>query len=151
MDKILTLIGVKLARINRKFVFIGAVQECENCDSSLKSVCIGNLEKGCIYEIIEDRKIIHTCPVHQDGVTVIEVRKAPIKTALDAKSTYEGATISFHFPDCNEITCRNYKYCKPIGIQKDAKYKIVKILENILDECKKGKRLKLVEFKNSSS
>jgi len=146
MNKIITLIGVKLAKKNRKFLFSGVVAECENCDSSLKSVCT-NLEEGCVYEIVEVRKIIHPCPVHEGGVTIVEVQKAPIKTALDAKLVFEGATITYHFPECDNVSCANYKYCKPLGIQKETKYKIKEVFGNLPHLCEKGKRLKLVELR----
>ena len=147
MDRILTLIGVKLAKKNRKFIFSGALPECENCDPSLKSVCLNNLEKGRMYEIIDIRNIIHPCAVHEGGVTVVEVQKAPIKTALDARKVYEGTTISFQYLDCDETSCKNYIFCKPKGIKENVKYKITQIFGNLPHICEKGKRLKLVELK----
>ena len=147
MEKIITLIGIKLARINGTFLFTGPTDECKNCDKSIKSVCIQNLEKGCIYEIINLRDIIHPCAVHEGGVRVVEVQKAPIKVALEAKFVYEGAVISYYISDCDEVSCKNYKYCKPIGIVKEGKYKITRVFGNISHPCSKGKSLKLVELK----
>ncbi len=147
MSKIITLIGIKLAKKNRNFLFAGAVKECENCNSSLKSVCIENLEKDRVYKILEIRKVIHPCPVFEGGVTIIEVEKAPITIAIDIKTAYEGATISCNIPDCNETSCYNYSYCKPLGIKPADKFKILKILGNLPSTCSKEKRLKLVEVK----
>ncbi|MFX1294336.1 MAG: UPF0179 family protein [Promethearchaeota archaeon] len=147
MDIILTLIGIKLAKKNQKFLFAGPVEECDNCNSSLKSVCIDNLEKGCIYKILEIRKIVHPCPIYEGGGTIVEVQKSPIKTTIDHKLAYEGAIISFKIIDCDEVFCNNYQYCKPIGIIKEDKYKIVKVIGNLSHKCKKGKKLKLVEMK----
>ncbi|MHA1129229.1 MAG: UPF0179 family protein [Candidatus Helarchaeota archaeon] len=146
MDKIVTLIGVKLARKNRKFLFAGPSEECEECNPSLRSVCIDNLEKGCIYEIIAIRKITHSCAIHEGGVTVVEVQKPPIKVALPTKLSYEGAFVPFKFTDCDEESCPNYQYCKPLGIVKEDKYKISKVIGNLPEPCKKGKELKLVEL-----
>lgn len=147
MNTILTLIGVKLAKKNRKFIFSGALPECENCDPSLKSVCLLNLEKGIMYEIINVRNIVHPCAVHEGGVTIVEVQKAPIKAALDARKVYEGATISFHHLDCDELSCKNYEFCKPKGIKENGKYKITMVFGNLPHTCEKGMRLKLVELK----
>jgi len=147
MEKILTLIGIKLAKKNRKFLFIDAAEECANCNSSLKAVCLNNLEKGQIYEIIEIRKnVVHPCPVHEKGVIVVEVQKASIQSAIDNKLAREGATISFP-PACNEVSCINYHFCKPWGIKFMEKYKIIKNLGNLPQNCKKGKKLVLVELK----
>ncbi|HUX99412.1 MAG TPA: UPF0179 family protein [Candidatus Deferrimicrobium sp.] len=147
MSKILTLIGVKLAEKNKKFLFTGAAKECDDCPPSLKSVCIGNLEKGYIYEIIEIRKVIHPCIIHEGGVAVVEVQKATIQAAIASKLAFEGATISFPPPDCSEVSCKNFQYCKPIGINQENKYKIIKIFGNVPNNCRKEKRLKLVELK----
>ena len=146
MTKNLTLIGIKLAKKNRKFLFDGAAEECKNCNSALKTVCLDNLEKGRIYEITDVRKIVHPCLLHEEGVTVVEVKRASIQSALDSKLSHEGATITFHF-DCNEVACSNYNSCKPLGIQSGEKYKITKIIGNLPPNCKKGKKLVLVELK----
>ncbi|MHA1648774.1 MAG: UPF0179 family protein [Candidatus Helarchaeota archaeon] len=147
MNKILTLIGVKLARKNRKFLFTGPADECATCPPTLKSVCLENLEKGCIYEIIEIRNIIHPCAVHKDGAVVVEVQKAPIKIAIAAKLAYEGAIISFTISNCDNLSCGNHQYCSPVGLPKDGKYKILKVFGNLPYPCEKGKQLKLVEIK----
>jgi uncharacterized protein (UPF0179 family) len=146
MEKNLTLIGIKLAKKARKFLFNGAAEECLNCNSSLKTVCLDNLEKGRIYEITNVRKIVHPCLLHEGGVTVVEIKKASIQAAIDSKFAHEGATISFHF-DCNEVSCGTYHSCKPLGIQSGEKYKITKIVGNLPQNCKKGKRIVLVELK----
>lgn len=145
MGKNLTLIGIKLAKKNRKFLFNGAAEECKNCNSSLKAVCLDNLEKGRIYEITNVRKIVHPCLLHEEGVTVVEIKRATIQSALDRKLSHEGATITFHF-DCNEVACSNSPFCKPLGIQSGEKFKITKIIRNLPQACKKGKKLVLVEL-----
>jgi hypothetical protein len=147
MGKILTLIGIKLAEKNRKFLLIGGAEECINCNSSLKSVCLDNIEKGRVYIINEVRKkVLHPCPVHEGGVTVVEVQKASIQSAIDSKLAREGATISFP-PVCNEVSCINYHLCKPLGIQSGEKCKVIKIFGNLPQNCKIGKRLVLAELK----
>lgn len=150
MNKIITLIGVKLAKKNRTFLFLGANPECEKCDPALKSVCLDNLEQGLIYEIIEVRNIHHPCVVHENGVQVVEVQRVPIQAALDAKQIYEGATISYRFTDCDDLSCPNYKYCKPLGIIREGKYKITQILGNLPVLCRRGKSLKLVKLKEKT-
>ena len=147
MEKIVTLVGLRTAKKDQTFLFTGSAPECENCNSSLKSVCIQNLEKGCIYQIINVRDVIHPCAVHEGGVRVVEVQRAPIKAALDAKSVYEGALVSYHFSDCNEVDCKNYEYCKPIGIIKEDKYKITKVFGKLSSPCIRGRSLKLVELR----
>jgi uncharacterized protein len=146
MEKNLTLIGIKLAKKNRKFLFNGAAEECKNCNSSLKAVCLDKLEKGRIYEITNVRKIVHPCFLHEEGVTVVEIKRASIQAAIDSKLSHEGATITFHF-DCEEVPCSNSHACKPPGIQSGEKWKIIKIVGNLPQTCKKGKKLVLVELK----
>lgn len=147
MGKILTLIGIKLAKKNQKFLFVGAAEECINCNPSLKTVCLDNLEKGRVYEIMEVRKnAVHPCPVHEGSVIVVEVQKATIQSALDNKLAREGATISFP-PECDEVSCVNYHFCKPVGIKSGEKYKVIKKLGNLPQNCKKEKKLVFVELK----
>jgi len=140
-----TLIGIKLARLNQKFLFLGAAPDCANCTPSLKSVCIDNLEPGSLYIIVNIRNIHHPCKIHEGGVIVVEVQKAPVTAAVESKMAFEGATISYSLKNCKQTTCSNFKYCHPVGLTKSGKYKIRKVF-GALEPCMKGHHLKLVEL-----
>jgi len=90
----LTLVGVKQARVGYKFRFIGQADECNKCNSSLKNICIKNLEKNHVYEVIEVRGVRHECSVHAGGVKIVKVIPVPIKVAIEARVAFEGTFIN---------------------------------------------------------
>ena len=142
-EKFITLIGRKQAKIGYKFTFLKPPNEtCRNC--RLYTTCIENLQEGQTYEITDVRKKVHNCPVHEDGVQVVEVKKMPLIAIIDSKIAFEGATVTFNSPNCKEYSCKNNEKCNFV-LKDQEKYKILKIFED--ETCKLGKKLKLAELK----
>ncbi|NVM02084.1 MAG: UPF0179 family protein [Candidatus Helarchaeota archaeon] len=144
MDKkIVTLIGQKQAKIGYKFTFLKpANKECEKC--KLYTSCIENLKEGQTYEIVEIRNKIHECPVHQDGVQIVEVKEKEKIAFIESKNAFEGAIITFRPPNCKEFTCKSYEKCNT-NLESEKKYKILEVLE--AKSCKMGKKLKSAKLK----
>ncbi len=142
-NKIVTLIGRKQAKIGYKFTFLKpANKECEKC--KLYTSCIENLKEGQTYEIVAIRKKFHECPVHEDGVQIVEVKEKEKIALIESKIAFEGAIITFLTPNCREFTCKSYERCNT-NLESEKKYKIIEVLEE--QPCKLGKKLKLAKLK----
>ncbi|MHA1297848.1 MAG: UPF0179 family protein [Candidatus Helarchaeota archaeon] len=142
-EKIITLIGKKQAKIGYKFTFLKTPnEECRNC--KLYTTCIANLKEGQSYEIIEVRKKVHDCPVHEDGVQIVEVKELPLIALIDSKMGFSGAIITFRSPNCEEYSCKLYEKCNTL-LKNNQKYKILEILGD--QDCKLGNKLKLAKLK----
>jgi uncharacterized protein (UPF0179 family) len=144
MTSILTLIGVKQAKKGTKFVHIGNAEICKDCE--LYKVCIGNLEPGRVYEIVDVRNIQHPCKIHEDGVRVVEVTYSSIQVALEAKQAILGATITYSPIDCVFPDCPLIDACKPSSLFEGDKCIIENVLKKI-DGCRAGKKLRVVNLK----
>lgn len=143
-ETVVTLLGVKLARIGEEFVFIGGTSECEAC--KLKNTCL-NLEAGRKYRVVNRREgIQHECAVHDSGVCPVEVVEAPIIAAIDARRAFAGSKISYEPVKC-EKTCRLHDLCHPEGVKAGEKYTISNVLGEAPEPCRFGYALKLVELK----
>jgi len=142
-----TLIGTKLAKVGTEFVFLGAGKECKKC--KLRKACM-NLDAGRRYLITGLREVQHECPVHESGVSVVEVMEAPITATIDSEKALEGAKISFKQQKCDEKNCGSYDFCHPVGLKNGDKCTIVKVIGRLPEhDCRRP--LKLVELKRSSS
>ncbi|MDI6888884.1 MAG: UPF0179 family protein [Methanocellales archaeon] len=142
-----TLIGTKLARIGKEFVFLGASNECKKC--KLRKACM-NLDVGRRYLITGLRDVQHECPIHESGVSVVEVVEAPITATIDSKKALGGAKISFKPQKCDEKDCGSYDFCHPVGLRDGDKCTIVKVIGSTPERnCRRS--LKLVELKRSTS
>jgi len=137
---LITLIGEKLAKKDAEFVYLGPNNECKNC--KLKTVCF-NLKLGRRYKITNIRDKKHNCNIHEGNAAVIEVEELPIITSIDKKIN-EGKNTKIEKKSCNSIGCFYYEICN-ITIQKDKKYTVKKILEEI--ECPLGYEINKVELK----
>jgi len=139
---LVTLIGEKIAKEGTEFIYIGPINECRNC--KLKTVCF-NLKTGRRYKITSLREKKHNCSVHEGSAAVVEVQEMPIISTVDKKYS-EGENIKFNSERCKSIGCTNYSLCK-VGLNKDKKYKIVKIYEKV--ECPMGYELNRAELVES--
>ena len=148
MKGILTLVGKKQARVGYKFRFLGSCEFINDCNDSLRNLCLGNLEKNHVYEIIEVRKIHHNCKAHKDGVTVVKVKPSPIKVAIKSRIAHEGSIITYKASDCEYINCPLYECCVPIEFKKNSKFKchILKVEEKNIDYCKKNYQMMIVKI-----
>lgn len=144
MNGILTLVGVKQAKIGTKFVHNGHAEICESCE--LYRVCIGNLEPKRVYEIIDIRNIQHPCKIHEEGVRVVEVTYSSIKVSLEAKQAIPGATITYSPIECDSFDCSLIDFCRPGSLFEGDRCIVENLLEKV-EGCKKGKKLRMVTLK----
>jgi uncharacterized protein (UPF0179 family) len=136
---VVTLVGETQAKVGTTFIFRGPIPECRDCKR--KTVCF-NLEEGTLYEIIGVRDKHHDCNIHEGGVRVVELKKAPFRTALDSNYAIEGSTITIAKDECLNIGCEYRKICFSCGKQSKKKYKVLKVEEDV--KCSEGRNLKVV-------
>lgn len=135
----ITLVGEKQAREGQMFVFVGPLTECRDC--RLKTVCF-NLEEGRTYTIRSVRTVHHDCKIHEGGVRVVEVEKAPIRTTIPTRAALEGTTYSWQGKECQNLGCAHYILCTPKGMKAQEKYRVVKVFGYV--DCPDGETLKEV-------
>jgi hypothetical protein len=145
--RIITLISAKQARKGFKFVFHTSSAQCENC--GYYHVCIESLESGRVYQVTSLRKNIFPCPLHEEGVRVVEVVEAKALTAIPSKLAVEGATIVFKTQLCKEITCKNAVLCRPVGLVDGDKCIIVEVKGKL--DCIEGSSLVKAKLRRISS
>jgi uncharacterized protein (UPF0179 family) len=133
---VITLIGEHQAKEGEAFVYRGPLTECRDC--KLKAVCF-NLEAGGMYRIKSVRNVQHDCRIHEEGVRVVEVEKIPHKCALLQRHAMEGSTITFEDVKCRTLGCEHYRICHPMGLEKNMKFRVARIDEEI--KCPEGIRL----------
>ena len=144
-ERIVTLIGAKLANVGDEFIFLGASKKCEEC--KLKKSC-ANLEVDRRYRIEKVRnEIKHDCYIHEEGVRVVEVIEPPVKVAIEAKSALKGSKIVFKPADCEETDYELFDLCHPSGLKKGDRCTILDVIGDASGENKTGQALKLVEVK----
>jgi len=123
--RIITLIGAKQATKGFKFAFSTLSARCEKCE--YRGVCVGNLELGRVYQVVNVLENVFPCPLHEEGVRVVEVVEADIPASIPSKIAVERATIIFKVRECGDITCRNVVFCNPIGLVNGDRCLIVKL------------------------
>jgi len=136
---IVTLIGERQAKEGVTFVYRGPLTECREC--KLKAVCF-NLDVGGKYRIKAKRDVHHECKIHEDGVRVVEVERVAMRGVVSKKAALEGSTITLEEIRCRNVGCELYRLCHPLGLEKGARGKIVKVCSDV--DCPEG--LKLVEI-----
>jgi len=145
-EKIVTLIGAKLANVGDEFIFLGVSnsKKCEVC--RLKKSCT-NLEVGRRYRIehVKD-EIKHDCSIHEEGVRVVEVIEPPIRAAIDAKYAFKGSKIAFEPVACEETDYELFDSCHPLGLKKGDKCTILDVIGDVPGE----QGLKLVKLKKEN-
>ena len=142
--EITTLVGLLQAKIGYKFLLNEPAKECYYCD--LSQVCIDSLEVGRIYKIVEVLGKKHNCNIHEGGVIAVKVIESEIEIAINSEKAFEGAIINFQLSKCNEMNCKNYELCNPIGLKDNEKCKIIQLSHSI-EKCLKKYNLKKVVVK----
>ena len=137
---IVTLIGIKQARVGYQFIFNNPSVECMNCNRRI--VCLGNLESGRVYEVTGLRDRLFPCEIHADGVRVVEVTESDIYASIPKSQALEGATIKFKTVECDVTDCSKAQICFPIGLYEGEKCKIIEVDKNF--SCPKGLPLAMV-------
>lgn len=137
---IVTLIGIKQAKVDYQFVFNNPSIECVNCNR--RPVCLDNLEPGRVYEVTGLRDRSFPCEVHADEVRVVEVTESDIQASIPKSQAVEGATIKFKTVECDAIDCPKERICFPIGLYEGEKCKIIEARKDL--SCPKGLPLVVV-------
>jgi uncharacterized protein (UPF0179 family) len=128
---LVTLIGEYLAVEGEEFTYLGANNECRNCQ--LKTVCF-NLKPGRRYRITKLRDKHHECDVHEGDVVVVEVEELSITVAVTKEPT-EGTTTTVKKTECKNIGCDFFEVCTIPALQNGKNYTIKKVYGKM--ECPK--------------
>jgi len=136
---LVTLIGEHLAVEGEEFTYLGANNECRNCQ--LKTVCF-NLKSGRKYRIIKLRDKHHECHVHEGDVVVVEVEELPITVAM-TKEPGEGTTTTVKKKECKNIGCDFFEICTTPALQNGKNYTVKKVYGKM--ECPKNNVLYKVD------
>ncbi|UCE38115.1 MAG: UPF0179 family protein [Thermoplasmata archaeon] len=136
---VVTLVGETQAKVGITFVFRGPIPECRDCKR--KTVCF-NLEEGTLYEIVSVRDKHHECNMHEGGVRVVELKKAPIETTVDSNYAIEGSMVNIEKEECLNMGCEHRKICFSLGHKSNKKYKISIVKDEL--KCPEGRALKSV-------
>jgi hypothetical protein len=107
------------------------------------------LEVGRVYRVVRLRKKIFPCPLHEEGVRVVEVVESEISAAIPQKIALEGAVIIFRPEKCEKITCLNRNLCFPIGLFDGDRCEIVEVEKKI--DCEKGLLLVTAKLRRTAS
>jgi hypothetical protein len=124
----LTVIGRRLAKVGKEFTFFGSISNCKDC--KVRNICF-HLEKGSKYRVVEVRKVPHECPMHEDGVLVVQVEEIPRIAVIPGKMAMEGSTVSYEVPRCNRKGCANRALCVLPGMERGQKKRILNIREKV--------------------
>lgn len=141
----ITLIGTRLAEVGREFVYDGEAAACEGCP--YRTQCL-NLEEGARYRItaLRENAQVLECGVHDDGVTAVEVERAPITANVPSRVAYTGSRARLA-GECPYEGCPSHEYCVPDGAELDREYRIQEVVgEPPHDHCMLDRDLTLVEF-----
>jgi hypothetical protein len=131
---LITLIGKNMAEEGKEFYYLGPNNDCKDC--RLKGVCF-NLEAGSRYRVVEVRPQEHECREFDgDMVTAVVVEKVPTPAGIPKKQAIDGSVMTFQTPKCDNVGCRNYWLCHPVGKADGAKYKVESVSEDL--ECPAG-------------
>lgn len=130
---LLTVIGKRLAKEGLTFTFIGPLSNCKEC--KVKNICF-HLEKSRVYRVLNGRDVLHECPVHEEGVVVVEVEPISQKAVIPKKQAMEGSTITMELHRCYERGCESYRLCFPIGMEPGQKKKVGKVGRKV--NCPRG-------------
>ncbi|MEM3713333.1 MAG: UPF0179 family protein [Nitrososphaeria archaeon] len=134
----ITLLGSNVAKKGYRFMYEHTNNNiCLQC--YLKKVCIDNIEKNRIYEVVNVRDKKHICKLLNSYVSVVEVKISPIEVFANIKMAVEDLVTTYIPVNCDKFNCKNFVYCKPIGLFENDKIKIKKIMERTY--CPKGYNL----------
>ncbi len=124
----LTVYGKSLAKEGAEFIYLGPISDCKEC--KVRNICF-HLEKGTRYRITGLRNVNHDCPMHEEGVRVVQVEPVPRKAVIPKKVAIEGSNIGYDFPKCRNRACAHYSLCFIQGVEPGQKKKILEILEGV--------------------
>lgn len=138
---LITLVGKRQARKGKEFIYLGRSTKCLDC--SLRKVCCDKLEPNRVYIVVAVRDKTHDCPVHEEGVQIVEVEEAAVKVALPTHQLFESAVFTFHSHPCDEWECPNYDACNPNGLKEEDRCRVEKVLQKANLTCSQKRKLGL--------
>ncbi|WGI18166.1 UPF0179 family protein [Methanonatronarchaeum sp. AMET-Sl] len=145
VERKVTLSGARTSKIGNEFVFLGPTPECDNCD--LKNTCM-NLKEGRKYRVVKIKgEKTRKCPIHDQGVKVVEVIESPIIMAIESDKAFKSSKLTYKPINCDKLECKMYKVCNPEGIEEGKKFKIKEIIGDLPGNCEEEIDLKLIEAK----
>jgi len=124
----LTVIGRKLAKEGTQFTFMGPLSDCKEC--KVRNICF-HLERGSKYKVVGTRDKTHDCPMHEEGVVVVQVEEVPRMAVIPKKMALEGSTIQYETPKCKMRRCKNYSNCFLVGIERGQRKRVVKVIDSV--------------------
>jgi uncharacterized protein (UPF0179 family) len=136
-EVLISLVGNRQAKEGFVFLHHGSIEECKDC--KLFKICLAKLESGRIYEIVGIRDKNFKCKIHDEGVRVVELRKADTEASIEKRLAFEGVTITYKQQECQDSSCLDYKACTPLGLKNGDKCKVIKIGDLI--KCPREKSL----------
>ncbi|MHA1684062.1 MAG: UPF0179 family protein [Promethearchaeota archaeon] len=143
---IVTLALEANARKGSEFFHEKVPVTCKSC--KLSQICMGNLEIGREYRIMEVNEMIrHPCPLYGKDLLVVKVMEKPLIVSFPGRKCFAGVMIKFHPTPCPEKSCVYYGNCNPPPsiIPKGMPVLVKKILKKIKSECKFNHDLSLFE------
>ncbi|MGQ9759229.1 MAG: UPF0179 family protein [Candidatus Methanomethylicaceae archaeon] len=140
MKELMTLVGRGQALKGFRFIVSTPPDICKEC--KFFNICMGRLVPGRIYEVVEVREKQHYCQLYEGKVTVVKVVEAPMEVLIKAQVAIEGAILAFSQEECDEKGCRLQGLCRPEGIRRGERVKIVRILEDLSELALCGKRFR---------
>jgi uncharacterized protein (UPF0179 family) len=145
---LVTLVGKRQARVGSEFVYMGRATKCTECD--LRKVCCDKLESGRVYTVVVVRDKLHDCPIHEDGVQLVEVEEASATVTLPSHQLFEGAVFSFHPVHCDEWQCPHNRACNPDGLKEADRCRVEKVLQKTGLDCSRKQKLGLAAVRRVS-
>jgi len=135
-----TMIQKEQAVLGHEFIFNRPAAECQEC--RVKAACL-NLSDGRRYRVTRLRNVTHDCVLSGDVVRVVEVEPSSLRIGVDANAARDGSTLSYQMAVCNNLSCDNFRLCRPQGLFNDMKVRILEVGERL--NCPLG--MKLVSVK----
>lgn len=145
---LITLVGKRQARVGNEFVYMGRTTNCIECP--LRKVCCDKLEPNRVYRVIGVRERAHDCPIHEEGVQLVEVEEVGATVALPTHQLFEGAVFSLHLQSCDKWDCEHHAACNPPGLRDGDRCRVEKVLKKAALSCSRRRKLGLAEVQRVS-
>lgn len=142
--KIVALLGVRMAQPGLMFIHMGPSEECKSC--KLYTACMGNLETGRRYMVVEVKEKQHNCKIHEGGVRVVKLIEPEIPAVIPANLASKGVIIRFSPPKCAH-GCKLREFCFPEGLREGDRVRVVEVVGKPPGECVLGRSVRMVKLK----
>jgi hypothetical protein len=148
---VVTLVGERQASKGFKFVASVPPEMCRQCKLFL--ACMGKLVPGRAYEVVELKDKEHYCELYEGNVRVARVAQSPLEILIKPQHAIEGATMVYSGIECEFKRCPLENTCRPEGVKKGEKVKIIGVPDDVSEQtpCKKRLRKAIVLVVDPSS